>query len=131
MRVSRATSADEIARTSSAGSMPESTASASFGPMPLTEISRSKSGELERRGEAEELQRVFADVRVDAQRHAPARLADGVERRQRHDDVVADAADVDDEPLHVFFEQRAGKMRDHGACRLVTSSSFTWRQLRR
>ena len=39
--VSRATSPRSIARTSSCGSMPDSTASASFGPMPLTPISRS------------------------------------------------------------------------------------------
>ena len=43
MRVRRATSSRWIAVTSSRGSMPESTASASFGPMPLTAIRRSNT----------------------------------------------------------------------------------------
>ena len=42
MRVSLATSCVRIARISSAGSIPERTASASFGPTPLMAISRSK-----------------------------------------------------------------------------------------
>ena len=42
LAVSLATFAVRIAATSSFGSMPESTASASFGPMPLTPINRSK-----------------------------------------------------------------------------------------
>ena len=40
--VSRAMSACSMARNSSSGSMPDSTASATLGPMPLTPISRSK-----------------------------------------------------------------------------------------
>ena len=43
MRVSLAMSARWMAPTSSRGSMPESTASASFGPIPLTPISRSNT----------------------------------------------------------------------------------------
>ena len=43
MRVRRATSPPRIAVTRSPVSMPDSTARASFGPMPLTAISRSKS----------------------------------------------------------------------------------------
>ena len=100
------------------GSMPESIASASFGPMPFTPISRSNSVQLERRLETEELNGVLAHVRVDAQRDARARVADRVERGQRHLHFVADAADVDHEPLDVLLEKRAGEMRDHGAWRL-------------
>ncbi len=111
--------------------MPESTASATFGPMPLTAISRSNNVSSSDRGESEQLQRVFAHVRVDAQRDAAAGLADRVERGERHRDVVADAADVDHEPLHVLLEEGPGEMRDHGAWRLARSDSFTWRQLRR
>ena len=48
--------------------MPESTASASFGPMPLTAISRSNTVELERGGKAEERELILAHVRVHAQR---------------------------------------------------------------
>ena len=52
-----------------------------------------------------------------------ARLADGVERRERHDDVVADAADVDD---------RAAARVFRGACRRdARSRRLASRQLRR
>ena len=82
--------ASRIARTSSAGSIPDSTASASFGPMPLIEISRSNRSCSSARGEAVERDDVLAHVRVDAQRTvAPARR--DVERGQRHQHVVADA----------------------------------------
>ena len=80
-------------------------------------------------GKIAELQRILANVRVDSQRHTRAWLTDGVKRRERHLDVVADAAHVDDEPLHVFFEERAGQMGDHGACRRDSAESGTWRQL--
>ena len=69
--VSRATSWPRIARMRSAGSMPDSTASASFGPIPLMAIRRSNSVQLERRREPEERDDVFAHVRVDAQRRPP------------------------------------------------------------
>ena len=94
--VSRATSLRRDRPHQLRGSMPESTASASFGPMPLTAISRSNRSLLERRREPEERERVLAHVRVDAQRDRRARLAERVERGQRHLHVVADAADVDD-----------------------------------
>ena len=69
---------------------------------------------LERRHESEELQRVLAHMRVDPKHDRRAGLADGVEGRQRHEHVVADAADVDNKPLDVFFEQRARQTSDHG-----------------
>ena len=68
MRVSRATSPRWIAPTSSRGSMPESTASASFGPMPLIAISRSNTVSSSARGKAEERELILAHVRVHAQR---------------------------------------------------------------
>ncbi len=103
------------ARMRSVGSIPESTASATLGPMPLTAMRRWNRVELERGDEPEELQRILAHMRVHAQGDASAWLADGIERRQRDLDVVADPAHVDDQPLHVFFEKRARQMSDHGA----------------
>ena len=76
MRVSRATSCVRIARISSAGSIPDSTASASFGPMPLIADQPLEQILFERRGEAVERDDVLAHVRVDAQRHRRARLAE-------------------------------------------------------
>ena len=75
MLVSRARSEPRIARTSPSGSMPESTASATLGPMPLIADQPFEERLLERRREAEELQRILADVRVDAKRHARADVA--------------------------------------------------------
>ena len=87
-----ATSPRWIAPTSSRGSMPDSTDNASFGPIPLTAISRSNIASSSARREAEERELILADVRVHAQRDLRAGLAGGVERRQRHRHVVADAA---------------------------------------
>ena len=108
--VSRARSPRSIARTSSCGSMPDSTASASFGPMPLMPISRSNSSCSSGGREPVQRQRVLADVRVDAQRDLAARVAEAVERRQRNGDVVADAVDVDHDAIRLLLENagRAG-----------------------
>ena len=93
--------------------MPDNTASASFGPMPLTAIKRSKIGELERGGEPEQRQLILANVRVHAQRDLSASVAGSVERRERHRHVVAHAADIDDHPVGMFFEHAPAKERDH------------------
>ena len=74
-----------------------------------------EQGQLERGDEPEELQRILAHMRMDAEGDARAWLADGIERRQRDLDVVADPAHVDDQPLHVFFEKRPCQVGDHGA----------------
>ena len=42
-----------------------------------------------------------------------ARVAEAVERRQRHEHVVADAVDVDDDAVGLLFENPPAKMRDH------------------
>ena len=68
---------------------------------------------LEQRREPVEQQRVLAHVRVNAQRDLAARLAEAVERRQRHEDVVADAVDVDDDAVRMLLENAAAKVRDH------------------
>jgi hypothetical protein len=85
--------------------------------MPLTEIRRSNSPLLQHGREAKQLQRVFPNVRVNAEVDRRSRVADRVHRREGHDDVVADAADVDDEPLQLLVPQRPAEMGDHGACR--------------
>ena len=99
--------------------MPESTASASFGPMPLIGDQPLEDRELERRGEAEERELILAHVRVHAQRDLGAGIAGGVERRQRHRDVVADAADVDDHAVGMLLEHAPAKKRDHAGRRPV------------
>ena len=104
--VSRATSPRSIARNQlarlDAGQhrQRDLRADAADADQPLEQI------ELERRGKAVERERVLAHVRVHAQRDVGARLAQAVERRQRHGDVVADAADVDDDPVRLFLEER-------------------------
>ena len=52
--------------------MPDRTASASLGPMPLIANQPLEHLLLEGPGEAEQRQRVLADVRVDAQHHLAA-----------------------------------------------------------
>ena len=59
---------------------------------------------LEQRREAEQRECVFADVSVDAERDVAAGLSEAVEGRQRHRDVVADATDVDDDPVGMLLE---------------------------
>ena len=93
--------------------MPDSTDSASFGPMPLTAISRSNRSCSSARREPEQRDLILAHVRVDAQRHGAAGLAGLVERRQRHLHVVADAVDVDDQAARVLLEQVAAQDGDH------------------
>jgi hypothetical protein len=116
-------SADRIARTSSAArcrttpTAPPS-ADAAHRNQPFEERL------LERCRESVQLQRVLAHVRVDAERDAMARIAHRIERRQRDDDLVPHAADIDDEALEMLFDQLACELRDHGACRLVRSASF-------
>ena len=65
----RARSSRAIARRSSAGGEPETIASATFGPIPVTPSSSSKSSRSSARREAVELQRVLADVEVGLDRH--------------------------------------------------------------
>src|SRR5436190_24173930 len=69
---------------------------------------------LERGRESVERDDVLAHVGVDAQRHQRARLADAVERRERHEHVVADAADVDGQAVGCFFGEGAFEAGDHG-----------------
>ena len=66
--------------TSSRGSMPDSTASASFGPMPLTPISRSNTVSSSGVREAEERELILAHVRVHAQRDVGAGVAEPCRR---------------------------------------------------
>ena len=93
--------------------MPESTASASFGPMPLIAISRSKTVCSSGVAKPKSASLILAHVRVDAQRDLGAGLAGDVERRERHGDVVADTADVDDHAIGMFLEHAPAQERDH------------------
>jgi hypothetical protein len=51
---------------------------------------------------------------VDAQDDLRAGLADREERRERDDDVVAHAGDIDDQSRRRFFEERSVQAGDHG-----------------
>jgi hypothetical protein len=112
--VSCATSPRSIARINSAGSRPESTASASFGPMPLIENQPLEQILLEPRGEAVQREGVFAHVGVYAERDVCAWFAEVIERRQRHEQIVADAVDVEDDPVRLFIEKTSAQVRNHG-----------------
>ncbi len=93
--------------------MPESTLTASEGPMPLTEISFSKIVFSSAVRESEQREGVFADVRVDAQLDFRAGVRQRRERRDRDQHVVADAAGLDDHLIGMFLEQLAAQIGDH------------------
>ncbi len=99
--------------TSSRGSSPESTASASFGPIPLIAISRSKTVCSSGVAKPKSASLILADVRVDAQRDLGAGFAGDVKRRQRHRDVVAHTADIDDDAIGMLLENAPAQERDH------------------
>jgi hypothetical protein len=50
---------------------------------------------------------------VNPQDDLAARLAEAVERRQGHQDVVADTLDVDDNPIGLLFEKAPAEIRNH------------------
>ena len=83
--------------------------SAVRGPSPFTLRSRWKSARSRGVGEAEELDRVLAHLGVDEEPHARARRRQVGEGLQRDVHRVADAADVDDEPLGRLLGERAGE----------------------
>ena len=93
--------------------MPDSTAIASFGPMPLMRDQPLEQLLLERGEKSVQLQRVLAHVRVDAQRDLGAVVADVVVGGQRHVHLVADALHVDDDPVRLLVEDPPAKERDH------------------
>ena len=81
--------------------------------MPLTEISFSNSRFFVLREEAVERQRVFANVRVDAQAHFGADVGKLGEGRHRDGDVIADAARLHNRLVRMFFEKNAAQMSEH------------------
>ena len=96
-----------------AGSMPDSTASASFGPIPLIAISRSNrscSSGVAKPNSAIASSRTWVWTR---RLTCCAGLAEHVERRERHLHVVADAADVDDHAARCLLDQRAAERCNH------------------
>ena len=66
-----------------------------------------------RREKAVERQRVFANVRVDAQPHLRAGIGQMSERRDRDDDVIADAAGFDDRLVGMLLDQNAAQQSNH------------------
>ena len=75
---------------------------------------------LEQRREAVKQERILADVGMDAQRDRRARLAEPVERRQRHEHVIADAVDVDHDAVRMFFEDRCREDARSRSCGLAS-----------
>ncbi len=66
------------------------------------------------RGEkAEQRERVFANVRVNAQRHLGARVGKRGKSRNRNHNVVADAGRIDDYLIRMFLKQLAAQEGDH------------------
>ena len=63
-------------------------------------------------GEAVELKRVLAHVKIGLERHLAAALGQA-ERRRRHRQRVADAADVEHEPLARASRPAFPQARDH------------------
>ena len=110
----RAESRSAIARWSSAGDALETTASATFGPMPLTPEELHEERALRRVGEAVELESVLADVEVRLDRHL-GRAVGAPQHARRRADEVPDARDVDDEPVDRATRGNAAKPRDHRA----------------
>src|SRR6185503_13542308 len=68
---------------------------------------------LEQGGETVKQERVLAHMRVNPHRDGRTGVAEAVERRQRHEHLVADAVDVDDDSVRMFFEDVAAQGRDH------------------
>ena len=52
-------------------------------------------------------------MRVNPQVDLGADLAQTVERRERHEDVVANPTDVDHNPIGMLLENAAFQVRDH------------------
>ena len=95
--------------------MPDSTASASFGPMPLTLMRRSKICSSSDGRKAVQHQRIFAHMRVDTQRDLGARLGHFIEGRERNVHVVADAVDIDDDAVRLLLEQPPAQVGNHSS----------------
>src|SRR5439155_7534087 len=66
---------------------------------------------LEQRRETVESERVLAHVRMDPQRDVGAGVDETVEGRQRHEDFIAYAADVEDDAVRMFFENLPAEVR--------------------
>ena len=62
---------------------------------------------------AEELERVLAHVGVDVEIHLGAGIRQPIERVQRDEELIADAAGVDDDLLRRLLEEAPAETRDH------------------
>ena len=100
--------------TSAAGGWVARIAIASAGPTPWVAISVWNVARSSRRGEAVQRLAVLADVVVDVEEDRRRRLELG-QRPRRHDDVVADAADLEQHvAVEPALEHRAAQRADHG-----------------
>src|SRR5207247_8601209 len=68
--------------------------------------------ELEHRGKAEQGNRILPHVRVDAERHFSAGVGKTIKRRQRHGDVISDAADIHYNAMGVLLEDGDAEVPD-------------------
>src|SRR5439155_1229057 len=80
---------------------------------PLHLAKKMEEGTLALGEEADQLDRILAHLGMDEEPHGNARGREVGEGLQRDVDGIADAADVDHEPLGGLLGKRAGKRRDH------------------
>ena len=111
--VSRLMSPSTIAWQSSLTGMPDSIASASFGPMPVTVLQHEKQLLFLFLEKAEQGHGVFPDIGVDMEKDLLALVRQPGERVGRDEDLVADADDIDDHPVARFSQNFAGQCSNH------------------
>ncbi len=122
----RAASSRTIARRNSPAGEPDTIASATFGPTPLTDKQLDEELALLAVGEAVELHHVLADVEVRVDGDLVGRVA-LAHRGRRRVDEVADAADVEDEPFRRVRHGLTAQARDHEAAAIRRSGgAIAW-----
>ena len=68
---------------------------------------------LQSGGKPEERERVLPNVGMNSERDFAARLAQTVEGRQRHENVVSHTRNVDDEVIRLLLEDPSAQMPNH------------------
>jgi hypothetical protein len=64
--------------------------------------------------EAIEEEGVVADVRVDEEGGFGVEFGEGSEGRERDEDLVADAGDIEEDLIRAFLDEASAKVADHG-----------------
>ena len=85
-----------------------------FRPDPADADQSLEQHQLECGGEPIQRQRIFADVRVNAQRYLAAVVSETIKRRKRNRDVVPHAIHVDHYAIGLLGSEPSPKVGDHG-----------------